>query len=317
MTRRIPPLNPLHVFEVAARSGGFSRAASELNVTQSAVSRQIAVLEAYLGVRLFNRERQGSSLTEAGAQFAAEIEEPFAKIAAATGRLVERKSTETLHVRAYATFAARWLIPRLPDFNSRYPRLNIRLSSTVKPIDFTREAVDVAVQLGTGGWAGTHSKLLLPDVIQPVCSPDLAASLAGRHVSDLRKRPLLHSYYRRRDWQDWLNANDGGGVDPARGMVFESSVLTYQAASEGLGIAIGQTLLLKDEIASGRLVPLFTPMVRQDLAYHAVWPAGRPLSRRIEIFLAWLDAEARQDREAVIQPEQITGSVRTADQFPG
>jgi LysR family glycine cleavage system transcriptional activator len=311
MTRRIPPLNPLHVFEVAARSGGFSRAASELNVTQSAVSRQIAVLEAYLGVRLFNRERQGSSLTEAGALFAAEIEEPFAKIAAATGRLIDRKSTETLHVRAYATFAAKWLIPRLPDFSSRYPRFNIRLSSTVKPIDFSRETVDVAVQLGVGPWPGTHSKLLLPDVIQPVCSPDLAASLAGREISDLRKRPLLHSYYRRRDWRDWLKGNGDDSVDADRGMVFESSVLTYQAASEGLGVAMGQTLLLKDEIASGRLVPLFTPMVRQDLAYHAVWAAGRPLSRRIEIFLAWLEAEARQEREAVVGPQHVTDAVRS------
>jgi LysR family glycine cleavage system transcriptional activator len=295
--RRLPPLNPLHVFEVTARCGGFSRAASELNVTQSAVSRQIAVLEAYLGVRLFNRDRNGSSLTEAGALFAAEIEQPFATIAAATGRLVDRKSSETLHVRAYATFAAKWLIPRLPDFKSRYPRFNIRLSSTVKPIDFSRETVDVAVQLGAGSWAGTHSKRLLPDVIQPVCSPDLAASLSGRDISELRKRPLLHSYYRRRDWQDWLRANGGEAVDASRGMVFESSVLTYQAASEGLGIAIGQVLLLKDEIASGRLVPIFTPIARQDLAYHTVWAAGRPVLRRIEIFLAWLEAEARRDGE--------------------
>jgi LysR family glycine cleavage system transcriptional activator len=291
MSRRIPPLNPLHVFEVAARSGGFSRAASELNVTQSAVSRQIAVLESYLGVRLFHRERQGASLTEAGAAYAAEIQEPFTKIAAATAKLIDQKATETLHVRAYATFAAKWLIRRLPDFHARYPRINIRLSNTVKPIDFSRETVDVGIQLGLGNWPGTHSVQLLPDVIQPICSPALAATIWD-DVAKLRSSPLLHSYYRRRDWSDWLQARGIDDVDDGRGMVFESSVLTYQAAAEGLGVAMGQVSLLDEEIGSGRLVALFGPPVTRELGYHAVWPAGRPLTRRIELFLAWLQAAA-------------------------
>lgn len=295
MSRRMPPLNPLHVFEVAARMGGFGRAASELNVTQSAVSRQIAVLEGFLGVRLFHREPHGATLTEAGRAYAAEIGEPFARIAAATARLSDDKVAETLHVRAYATFATKWLIPRLPPFKAHYPRLNIRLSNIVKPVDFTRETVDIAVQLGTGQWPGTHSALLLPDIIQPVCSPALAASLDRHDPADLRSRQLLHSYYRRRDWPDWLAAVGVPDVDVARGMVFESSVLTYQAAAEGLGVAVGQILLLKDEIAAGRLVPLFDRPVRRDLGLYAVWPTDRPRSRKLDLFLAWLEDEARRD----------------------
>ncbi|QRE74952.1 LysR family transcriptional regulator [Methylobacterium aquaticum] len=310
MSRRMPPLNPLHVFEVAARLGGFGRAAGELNVTQSAVSRQIAVLEGFLGVRLFHRERHGATLTEAGRLYAAEINEPFARIAAATARLSDEKVGETLHVRAYATFATRWLIPRLPSLKARYPRLDIRLSNIVRPVDFTRETVDVAIQLGTGQWPGTRSALLLPDVIQPVCSPALAAGLAGGDPALLRTRQLLHSYYRRRDWPDWLAAANVHDVDVGRGMVFESSVLTYQAAAEGLGVAMGQVLLLKDEIASGRLVPLFDRPVRRDLGLYAVWPLDRPSSRKLDLFLAWLEAEAGHAASAEIAGARPLGTPR-------
>ena len=293
----MPPLNPLHVFETVARVGGFGKAAAELGVTQSAVSRQIAVLEDFLGVRLFNRERAGATLTEAGTAYAADIAEPFARIAAATARLSDAKTSDALHVRAYATFSAKWLIPRLPAFKARYPRANIRVSSIVKAVDFSRETVDVAIQFGQGHWPGTQSRLLFGDLLQPVTSPDLARRLADSGPEALVRETLLHSYYRRRDWADWLKAADVEAVDPGGGMVFESSVLTYQAAAEGLGIAIGQPLLLKDEIAAGRLVPLFGPPILRDLGYYAVWPTDRRLPRRVETFINWLEAVAREDAE--------------------
>lgn len=294
MSRRMPPLNPLHVFEVAARVGGFGKAAVELNVTQSAISRQIAVLEDFLGLRLFHRERAGATLTEAGIAFAADIAEPFARIAAATARLTDARINETIHVRAYATFSAKWLIPRLSAFKARYPRVNIRVSSIVKAVDFSRETVDVAVQLGRGDWPGTRSSLLFRDQLQPIANPDIARKLAGESSGALERQTLLHSYYRRRDWGDWLMASGIETLDPSRGMVFESSVLTYQAATEGLGIAIGQPILLKDEIRAGRLVPLYGPPVERDLGYYAVWPTDRRLPRRVETFIKWLEQEARE-----------------------
>ncbi|WP_166652458.1 LysR substrate-binding domain-containing protein [Enterovirga rhinocerotis] len=289
----MPPLNPLHVFEVAARVGGFGKAAAELNVTQSAVSRQIAVLEDFLGMRLFHRERAGATLTEAGLAYAADISEPFARIAAATARLSDAKTSEAIHVRAYATFSAKWLIPRLTAFKTRYPRTNIRVSSIVKAVDFSRETVDVAIQLGRGGWPGTESALLFPDLLQPVASPDVARALVGEPPEALARQTLLHSYYRRRDWDDWLGAAGVESLDASRGMVFESSVLTYQAAAEGLGIAIGQPTLLDAEIRAGRLVPLYGPPVRRDLGYYAVWPSDRRLPRRVETFIRWLEQEAK------------------------
>ena len=298
MSRRLPPLNHLHVFETVARVGGFGRAASELNVTQSAVSRQIAVLEDFLGVRLFNRERAGATLTEAGTAYAADIADPFARIAAATARLSDAGAGEALHVRAYATFSTKWLIPRLQGFKTRYPKVNIRVSSIVKAVDFSREAVDVAIQFGQGHWPGTESRLLFGDLLQPVASPEIARRLGSGGPKVLATQTLLHSYYRRRDWADWLLGAEIDGVDPSGGMIFESSMLTYQAAAEGLGIAIGQPLLLKEEIAGGRLVPLFGPPVQRELGYYAVWPTDRRLSRRVDTFVKWLGAEAAEDAAA-------------------
>jgi len=292
MSRRMPPLNPLHVFEVSARLGGFSRAAAELNVTQSAVSRQIAVLENYLGARLFHRERNGARLTEAGAQFAAEIAEPFARIAAAAGRLTDQKPNTPLRVCAYATFATKWLIPRLPKFHERYPRAQIRVSNRVQPVDFSRETVELAIQLGSGHWPGSRATLLFKDVIQPVCSPALASKLM--RVSDLAEQTLLHSYYRRRDWSDWLAAVGHAELPVDNGMMFDSSVLTYQAAVEGLGVAMGQLALLSSELESGQLVPLFEP-VERPLGYYLVWPTDRPESQKIETFRNWLIEEISRD----------------------
>jgi LysR family glycine cleavage system transcriptional activator len=295
MSRRMPPLNPLHVFEVSARLGGFSRAAADLNVTQSAVSRQIAVLESYLGVRLFHRERNGAKLTEAGIRFAGEIAEPFARIAAAAGRLTDRKPTEPLQIRAYATFATKWLIPRLPKFHERYPRALIRVSNVVKPIDFSRETVELAIQLGEGYWPGTKSILLFKDVIQPVCSPALLKRGKLNTIEDLNRHTLLHSYYRRQDWPDWLAAVGHADLPDDRGMMFDSSVQTYQAAVEGLGVAIGQRALLSHELESGQLVPLFDRPVERPLGYHLVWPTDRPESQKLETFKEWLLKEIAAD----------------------
>ncbi|WP_134500395.1 LysR substrate-binding domain-containing protein [Microvirga pakistanensis] len=289
--REIPPLNSLYVFAMSARYGSFVKAAAELNVTQSAVSRQIAVLENFLGIRLFHRGPGGSQLTEAGADFAAEIEGSFDSIAAASRRLMERGPDRLLQVRAYATFAAKWLIPHLSNYYRRYPKAAISVSSTVKPVDFTREAVEIAIQFGSGDWPGTHSIRLFDDVIQPVASPELLKRLPVNSPSDLSRHVLLHSRYRRRDWLDWLAAS-GVELDSDRGTTFESSALTYLAAMEGLGIAMGQIALLSEELTSGKLVALFEGL-RRPLGYYVVWPTDRPETTKIRLFRDWLVREAQ------------------------
>ena len=288
MAGAIPPLNPLHVFEAASRLGTFTRAAQELGVTQSAVNRQIAVLEGYFGRPLFRRLPQGLALTPDGEAYRAEIAPAFARIAAATARLRQGERAQKLRLRVYATFAVKWLLPRLPRFQAAHPGIDLQLSTAVAPVDFARDDVDLAIQFGSGAWPGLASRPLLPDLIQPVCSPLLPAP--PREPAELAQHRLLHSHYRRDDWPDWL-ASIGRPDLLQPGMEFPSSVLTLQAAAEGLGIAIGQTTLLGEDIRQRRLVPLFGHPLRRPLGHHLVWPHTRPPGAKGRALLAWLRQE--------------------------
>ncbi len=291
MTRRMPPLNPLLVFEAAGRLGSFTFAAAELGVTQSAVSRQIGVLEGFVGCRLFHRGPNGVALTPVGRAYQAEIGPALGRIAAATETLWREQQAEPVRLRVYATFAVKWLLGRLPRFQAEHPEIEVALSTATKPVDFENESVDLAVQFGAGDWPGAESRKLLPDFIQPVCSPRLVPAsppLAG--LDDLARFRLLHSRYRSRDWRDWLEAMGRPDLLHA-GMRFPSSVLTFQAAADGLGVAMGQITLLKDDLEAGRLVGLFTPLERP-LGHYLVWPANRPLARKTRAVLGWLQREA-------------------------
>ena len=192
--RPIPPLNPLHVFECAARHGSFTKAAEELGVTQPAVSRQVALLEDYLGVRLFHRETRGLTLTGEGKRYASQIAPAFRCIAEATDELVSARAAAPLKLQVYATFMAKWLMRRLPQLQTNHPDLRLRTRTAVTPVDFARDNVDAAIQLGTGDWQGMDSVFLFADEILPVCSPALLAGGPPVKTSaDLLRYPLLHS----------------------------------------------------------------------------------------------------------------------------
>jgi len=299
MSRAIPPLNPLHVFAVVAQVGNFTRAAQELRVTQSAVSRQIATLEAYLGLKLFSRQRQGIELTAVGARFFEEIGPAFETIAVATERLRLSRSREALRLEVYPTFAAKWLIPRLARFSTLHPQIEIKLSTGIKPANFAAQNVDLAIQLAKPGQIVDEHQLLFHDVMQPVCSPAYLNEHRIEQLDDLAGARFLHSRYRRNDWRDWLGAfgrSDlwGGGVE------FPSSLLTYQAAVEGMGIAIGQTGLLSDDIKAGVLVPLFD-VIERELAYFVIWPKGTEPNLKGRKFIRWLrdEVELMQSQRTV------------------
>jgi len=291
---RLPPLNPLHAFEAAARHGSFTRAAEELQVTQSAVSRQVAVLEGFLRRRLFRRDRHGISLTPEGRAYHAEIAPALLRIAGATRKILAASAFRPIRLRSYSTFATRWLLPRLPRFQEAHPGLEVVISTGIAPIDFAREEADLAIQFGAGGWPGLAERRLMGDVIQPVCSPRLLRRRnAPRQIGDLARCTLLHTKYRRNDWQDWLEAMGGPAEIATTGMVLPGSVLSYQAAMEGLGIAMGQLPMLRQELAAGVLVPLFEPLARP-LAHYAVWPARQPPDHQLRAFLDWLEQEATE-----------------------
>lgn len=297
MARRIPPLNPLRVFEVVARTENLTTAAEELHVTQSAVSRQIGVLESYLGVELFRRERYGVVLTRVGRSYAERVVPAFAEIAAATDQLMTGTSQGALRLRTYTTFAAKWLIPRLSGFRQLHPNIEVRISNAVPDVDFDRDPVDIAIQFGDGKWPRCQTDLLFHDEIEPVCSPQYLAenTITGKHPESLLRLRLLVSHYRRVDWDDWLSAMSMAKYsEGAERMSFSSSVLTWQAAINGLGVAIGQNSLLTEEFKSGQLVRPFALPLRREKAYYLVRPEVQRESRKIGLFRDWLLNEVRE-----------------------
>ena len=171
MNRRFPPLNALRMFEVVARAGNLTAAASELHVTQSAVSRQIGLLETYLGVQLFRRDRHGVKLTKVGETYSEQVLPALAQIAAATEVITAKNRSQVLRVRAYTSFIAKWLIPRIPDFRKRHPEIEVQIITGLRDVEFDVEDVDIAIQFGSGEWAHVNSIELFPDCIEPVCSP--------------------------------------------------------------------------------------------------------------------------------------------------
>jgi LysR family glycine cleavage system transcriptional activator len=294
MPRRLPPLNALKAFEAAARSESFTRAAQELNVTQGAVSHQVKALEATLGIKLFNRERQRLVITEAGRDYLAVVRDALDRIAAGTERLMQRQSAGVLTVSTSPDFAAKWLVYRLGRFAESHPQFDLRVSAAAHQVDFAREDVDVAVRHGDGKWPGLDVVRLCSERLFPVCSPKL---ISGRNritaASDLLKFPLL----RLDDWKTWTRWFAAAGViDPvARGPVLNRASMLIDAAVDGHGIALARTVLAAWDLINGRLVTPIDVSLKLSNTYWIVCPKAISSVPKIATFRKWLLAEAAED----------------------
>ncbi len=288
MARRLPPLNALRAFEAAARHLSFTRAAGELNVTQAAVSHQIKGLEERLGVLLFRRLNRTLRLTDEGQVLLPAVGEALDLIAEAVERLEDRESAGVLTVSTLDSFAATWLVPRLGRFRTRHPEIDVRITTADHPVDFAREDIHMAIRYGRGEWAGLDIVRLMNEELFPVCSPSLLGEGTPlRRPSDLCHFTLLHDDLRV-TWRMWLMAAGADQVDPDRGPTFNHSHLVMQAAIAGAGVALGRSVLVADELASGRLVKPFEFSLPAEYAYYVVCPeatAGRP---KIQAFREWL-----------------------------
>lgn len=279
------------MFEVVARTGNLTNAAKLLHVSQSAVSRQITALEEYLGVQLLRRERHGVSLTLAGQRYAAKVLPAFEAIAEATYELTGPERDTVIRVGTYNAFASKWLIPRLPDFQRQYPDIDVRILHTIPEIDFERDAVDVAIQFGTGDWPEAKADLLFRDQIEPVCSPAFLARHApdAKYPQSLLRQTLLVSRYRRTDWEIWLQSAqlEALASDSPR-MTFSSTLLCWQAAVDGVGIAVGQTAMVRQELDNGRLVAPFARPLAREQGYYLLRPRHQREFRSISVFRDWM-----------------------------
>jgi LysR family glycine cleavage system transcriptional activator len=297
MARRLPSLNALRAFEAAARHESFTQAAQELCVTQGAVSHQVKALEAELGLRLFQRERQRLVITEAGRSYLEVVRDAFDRVAAGTERLLQRQNAGVLTVSTSPNFAAKWLVHRLGRFAEAHPGIDLRVSASLHHIDFAREEVDLAVRHGDGRWPGLNVTRLCSEALFPVCSPTLLrgrGKRALRSPADLRHYVLLH-LDERRDWAKWLDAAGVAGADMTRGPVFNQASMAIDAAVDGQGVALARTALAVWDLLAGRLVRPFRLELPVPYAYWIVCPKVNADLPKIALFRDWLVGEAVED----------------------
>ncbi len=298
MVRRLPPLNALRAFEAAARHRSIAKAAEELHVTPAAISHQVKALEEHLGLALFRRLTRGLALTDEGRAYLPALSAALDQIAEATARLHPRGPAGTITVSVLNSFATRWLLPRLSDFRAQYPDLDVTVHASPLIVNFQRDEVDVAIRYGRGQWPGLHAELVLTEEVFPVCSPRL---LAGpyplRTPADLRHQVLLHEGDPTAGenwvtWEPWIARFGLTDMDWQRGPRFTDGAMMVQACLAGLGVAIGRTALVEDELAAGRLVRPFSDSHSADYAYYLVCPQAWCDRPKIRLFRDWLLEQA-------------------------
>ena len=294
----LPPLELIRGFEAAARTLSFTRAAEELCLTQSAVSRQIRALEEHLGVALFERRPRALALTEQGLALYRAATEVLERLRESVSRLRAEAATPHLTVTTTGGFASLWLIPRLRAFTARHPDVDVRISATYTPIDLERSGVDVAVRYGKAEEAPEGAVRLFGEELFPVCSPALVRE--GPHplraLDDLRHHALLHMDLDGRthmDWDTWLAAQGHPGLRPAASIRFDSYEQMIQAAVGGQGVAMGIGRLVSGLMASRQLAAPFCASTVGSRAYFIIRSALTGDRPHVRAFVDWLIAEAR------------------------
>ena len=317
MAAPLPPLNSLRAFEAAARHMSFRKAAEELHVTPAAISHQLKALEEYLGVRLFRRANRRVELTPAARLAAPYLHEGFKAIVEGVERLRQAERLNLLTVSAAPSFAAKWLMPRLHRFVSRYPQIDVRLSARLRsarphlrglPVrreinDGSLDDADVAIRFGDGDFPGTRVERLLELTVAPMLSPQV---IDPEHPldspEDLRHYTLLHDdtgYFRsgRLNWDCWLQAAGATRVETGHGVHFSHANLAIDAAVDGLGVVMSLPALAAADLAVGRLVTPFDLTVKADYGYYVVSDPSSAERPSIQAFTGWLLEEAGRPPE--------------------
>jgi LysR family glycine cleavage system transcriptional activator len=304
MARRLPPLYALHAFEAAARHASFTRAAEELAITQSAVSRHIRTLEEHFGCRLFERAGRYLRLSESARLLLPGVRDGFAALERACAAL----STDdaTLRLKAPSTLTMRWLLARLSRFRQRNADIEVQLTSAwmdVDKVDFHQEPFDCAVLLSSSGvfpseWESVE---LFAEWLIPVCAPE-AADGAPWDLPRLQASELLHPTPDRRDWRRWLQAMELEGRVPLKGgQVFDTLELGIVAAARGYGVSIGDLVMVAEDVEQGRLGLPWPSAVASGDSYHLVWPRGRRGEERLRRLRDFLLGEVAQMRLPPVQ----------------
>jgi LysR family glycine cleavage system transcriptional activator len=299
MMLRMPPLNAVRAFVAAARHQSFTRAAAELHVTHSAVSRQIKSLEQHLGVALFERRVRQVSLTLDGQQFFEEAEAALNQIGAAAHALMARAPARAVRINVRPSFAVRWLIPRLPGFVAQYPGIEPQVVTSTRTPDQVVDSFDVAIRRGLAGWpAAIQINPFLEDELLVVGAPSLFDAHPVTEPRSLAAHVLLSAKTRKEDWGDWKKHVGMPRLKPAGHLQFDHLHFVLQAAVDGLGFAAAPASLIAHDLASGRLLcPL--PALRMALSryYYCIAPDAAP---EAQFFAEWLENELRSQNRLLV-----------------
>jgi LysR family glycine cleavage system transcriptional activator len=294
MFRNMPPLNSLKAFEAAARHLSFTRAALELNVTQAAISHQVKALEETLGLALFRRVNRSLLLTDEGQALYPDLGNAFDTIARAVARLYERDQAGVLNLSTLDSIAASWLVPKIGKFRALHPDIDVRISTTDEVVDFTSGGFDMALRYGSGPYPGMEKVLLMNETLFPVLSPALLEKFGPLDSpEDLARFPLLHDDMRD-DWGVWMEVARVSNIDVSRGPSFSHSYLVQQAAVASQGVALGRSVLIVDDLASGLLIKPFQIDLKAHHAYSAIYPKTNAKRPKIVAFRDWLISEAHE-----------------------
>ena len=295
MVARLPSLNGLRAFEAAARHLSFTLAAEELNVTQTAISHQIRRLEEELGLKLFIRQSRALALTPEAADYLPGIRAAFQDLRTATDRLLRKGDDRVLTISTLTSLAVKWLLPRLSSFQEKHPDIDVRITTSTELVDFRTSNVDAAIRYGQGRWPGLDAEWLMAEHLFPVCSPKLlTGERALRQPEDLKHATLLHTSSTVDDWRLWLTAAGlPAHLSQNRGLTFDLAFMTIQAAIDGLGVAMGHTAYVADDVANGRLVVPFDVSM-PSAGYYFVTPQDRPATVKLNLFRDWLRTVSKQ-----------------------
>jgi LysR family glycine cleavage system transcriptional activator len=292
MRKFLPSMQALQAFEAVARRGSVTRAATDLSLTQSAVSHQVRTLEELTGVALFRRLPRSVELTDAGQALLRRVAPALDAIESGMLELVSSKGLGgRLELAVVPTFATKWLIPRLPDFFAAHPHVTVNLSTQLVPFDFNSTSFDAAIHYGKPDWPGAQAAYLMGEESVVVCSSAIARSRRLRKPSDVLEFPLIHQSSRPYAWGDWLRAAGVPHDDATQGPKYELFTMIAPAVAAGLGLAVLPRFLVADEIRAGTLAVPFDVPLLSSFAYYLVWPEAKSTWLPVRIFRDWLSEQ--------------------------